>query len=64
MLKSIPKRHACWPGNVTMLLLCNSGVKGRRSGFFCFRKMAGNKTNLLLEVHNLIFQMCYELYMF
>ena len=26
--------------------------------------MAGNESNLLLEVHDLIFQMCYELYMF
>ena len=34
MLKTIPKRNSCWQGNVTMLLLCNSGVKRAKVWFF------------------------------
>ena len=62
--KTIAKRNPCWQGKVTMLLLCNGGVKRARFVFFYFRKLAGNESNLLLEVHDLIFQMCYEMYMF
>ena len=38
-----------------------SKEQGRGSGFFSFRKMAGNETNSLLDFHNFIFRICYEL---
>ena len=60
--KTIAKRNPCWQGNVTMLLTCNGGVKRARVWFLLtFRKMAGNETNLLLDFHNFIFRICYEL---
>ena len=39
-------------------------AKSLVSFFFFFGKVAGNEINLLLEVHDLIFRICYELYMF
>ena len=43
MLKTTPKRNLCWQGNVTMLLLCNSGVKRANYWFSFFVKWLAMK---------------------